>query len=194
MILMKCTVNLKNNAQQQFSFCCVLLWFGCKPISWWFHHMETFSVLLPLCAENSPVTGEFPSQRSVMWNFDIFFDLRLKKWLSKRLRCWWFEMPLHLLWHHCNVIFQVISLAVVKWNISWTYSWVIHIESELRQLMARCFSTRTSAAIILSNTQLCLHEFFVIYGLGPKDYMKYIIYSPRKYKGFNCSWMMLNFF
>ena len=36
--------------------------------------METFSVLLALCAGNSPVTGE-PAQRPVTRNFDVFFDL-----------------------------------------------------------------------------------------------------------------------
>ena len=33
---------------------------------------------------NSQVTGEFPSQRPVMWSFDLFFDLRLNKQLSKQ--------------------------------------------------------------------------------------------------------------
>ena len=37
--------------------------------------METFSALLALCVGNSPVTGEFPSQRPVTQTFDIFFDL-----------------------------------------------------------------------------------------------------------------------
>ena len=32
---------------------------------WWCHQMETFSTLLALCAGNSPVTSEFPSQRPV---------------------------------------------------------------------------------------------------------------------------------
>ena len=45
--------------------------------------METFPVLLALCAGNSPVTGEFPSQRPVLRNFDVFFVLRLNKRLSK---------------------------------------------------------------------------------------------------------------
>ena len=43
-------------------------------ISWWRHQMETFSALLALCAGNSPVTGEFPKQRSVTRSFDVFFD------------------------------------------------------------------------------------------------------------------------
>ena len=33
---------------------------------WLRHQMETFSVLLALCVGNSPVTGEFPSQRPVI--------------------------------------------------------------------------------------------------------------------------------
>ena len=46
--------------------------------------METFSALLAICAGNSPVSGEFPSQRPVTRSFDIIFDLRLNKQLSKQ--------------------------------------------------------------------------------------------------------------
>ena len=35
--------------------------------------METFSALLALCAGNSPVTGEFTSQRQVTQSFKGFF-------------------------------------------------------------------------------------------------------------------------
>ena len=45
--------------------------------TWWRHQMENFSASLALCAGNSPVTGEFPSQRPVTWSFDVSFDLRL---------------------------------------------------------------------------------------------------------------------
>ena len=48
--------------------------------------METFSASLALCEGNSPVTGEFPTQRPVARSFDVFFDLRLNKRLSKQ---WW---------------------------------------------------------------------------------------------------------
>ena len=51
---------------------------------WWRHQMETISALLAICAGNSPVTGEFPAQRPVTRSFDVFFDLRLTKWLSKQ--------------------------------------------------------------------------------------------------------------
>ena len=45
--------------------------------------METFSELLAIYAGNSPITSEFPAQRPVTRSFDIFFDLRLNKWLSR---------------------------------------------------------------------------------------------------------------
>ena len=60
-------------------------------LSWWRHQMETFSALQVLCAGNSPVTGEFPSQRPVTRSFHVFFDLLLNKRLSKQWWGWWFE-------------------------------------------------------------------------------------------------------
>ena len=45
--------------------------------------METFSALLALFEGNSPVTGEFPSQKPMTLSFDVFFYLRLNKRLSK---------------------------------------------------------------------------------------------------------------
>ena len=75
-------------------------------VSWWHHHMETFSTSLALCEGNLPVTGGFPSQRPVMWSFDVlFFDLHLNKQLSKQFKHWWFETPSHSLWRHYNVVF-----------------------------------------------------------------------------------------
>ena len=46
--------------------------------------METFFALLAICVGNSPVPGEFPSQRPVARSSDVFFDLRLDKRLSKQ--------------------------------------------------------------------------------------------------------------
>ena len=68
----------------------------------WRHQMETFSALLALCAGNSPVPGEFPSQRPVTRSFDVFFDLRLNKRLSKQSKRWWFKTLSSSLWRHCN--------------------------------------------------------------------------------------------
>ena len=71
--------------------------------SWWRHEMETFSALLAICAGNSSVTGEFPTQRPVARSFDVFFYLRLNKRLSKQSWGWWFETLSGSLWRHCNV-------------------------------------------------------------------------------------------
>ena len=40
--------------------------------AWWRHQMEILSASLALCARNSPVTGEFPSQRPVTRSSTVF--------------------------------------------------------------------------------------------------------------------------
>ena len=55
--------------------------------------METFSSLLAICAWKSPATCDFPEQRPVTRSFDVFFDLRLNKRLSKQWWSWRFETP-----------------------------------------------------------------------------------------------------
>ena len=80
--------------------------------------METFSALLALCAGNSPVPGGFPSQRPVTRSFEVFFDLRLNKRLSKQSWGWWFETTPHPLRRHSNEVltclFGAKSLADPK--------------------------------------------------------------------------------
>ena len=44
-----------------------------------------------------------PAQRPVTRSFDVFFDLRLKKQLSKQWWGWWFETLSRPLWRHCDV-------------------------------------------------------------------------------------------
>ena len=95
------------------------------------------SELLAICDGNSPVTREFPSRRSVTWSFDVFFDLRLNKRLSKQSWGWWFETPSRPLWRHCNVIhlgsshfFSLANWVTAKfdhvgwsqWDQRWTTS------------------------------------------------------------------------
>ena len=61
-----------------------------------------FRVTGPLCGEFTG-PGEFPTQRPVTRSFDVFFDLRLNKRLSKQPWGWWFETPSWSLWRQCNV-------------------------------------------------------------------------------------------
>ena len=70
--------------------------------TWWRHQMETLSALLAVCAGNSPVLGVFTAQRPVTRSFDVFFDLRLNKRLSKQSWGWWFETLSRQFWRHCN--------------------------------------------------------------------------------------------
>ena len=83
--------------------------------TWWRHQIETFSALLAICAGNSPVTGEFSSQRPVTRSFDVFYNLRLNKRLSKPWG-WWFETPSCSLWRHCNEYVSVLKcLNMFNW-------------------------------------------------------------------------------
>ena len=93
--------------------------------SWWRNQMEIFSVLLSICAWNSPVSGEFPAPRPVTRSFDVFFDLRLNERLSKHSWGWWLETPSYPLWRHSyvfqqntNVLFHemLLKFTSAKWG------------------------------------------------------------------------------
>ena len=74
------------------------------------------------------VTG--PLWRPVTQSFDVFFDLRLNKRLSKQPWGWWFETPSLSLWHQCNEnkftcearLSQEEPFASSKLSYSWWYS------------------------------------------------------------------------
>ena len=96
---------------------------------WWRHKMETISALLAICAGNSPVPGEFPAQRPVTRSFDVFFDLRLNKRLSKQSWDWWFETISRSLWRHCN--------AINKWDL-------VRLQFRGLRLLWYCWKSRKS--------------------------------------------------
>ena len=54
--------------------------------------------------------GEFTTQRPVTRSFDVFFDLRLNKRLSKQSWGWWFETLSCPLWRHCNDSFKTSTV------------------------------------------------------------------------------------
>ena len=84
--------------------------------AWWRHQMEIFSALLPFCVGNSPVTGEFPSQKPVTRSYDIFFDLRLNQQLSKQWR--------HLLLTKRNQIIKLFGspqIIISDTNVSYLF-------------------------------------------------------------------------
>ena len=103
--------------------------------TWWRHQMETFSALLALCAGNSPINGEFPSQRSVTRSFAVFFDLRLNKWSTKQSICRWFVTPSHSLCRPCNDVYRFCLLADIR-SIIWRtgYTWTVQMSLRLFQM------------------------------------------------------------
>ena len=73
-----------------------------------------FRVTSPLCGEFTG-PGEFPTQRPVTRSFDVFFDLRPNKRLSKQWRGWWFETLSRPFWRHRNE--NVITNAWPNFNV-----------------------------------------------------------------------------
>ena len=65
------------------------------------------------------VPGEFPSQRLETRSFDVCFDLRLNKRLSKQSWGWWFETLSSPLWRHSNERFThqhcTVMIHIFKW-------------------------------------------------------------------------------
>ena len=99
--------------------------------SWWRHQMETFSALLAICGVNSPVTCDFPTQRPVTPSFDVFFDLRLNKRLSKKWLCWWFESPSQPLWRHCNALTLLPPTHSIAFLLNHSIAHYINYNQEL---------------------------------------------------------------
>ena len=107
--------------------CSAFLWFHHQFLPWWRHQIKTFSALLALCAINSAVTGEFPSQMPVTRSFD-FFSLMcawINGWVNNR-EAGEFETPSRSLWRHGDVelcdlfthILQSASLVLGHWGLS----------------------------------------------------------------------------
>ena len=95
--------------------------------------MEIFSPLLAICAGNSPVTGEFPTQRPVTRSFDVYFDLRPKERLSKQWWGWWFETLSRSLWRHRNA-------KVSKWVMGHGL-FIVALTQAILLYLSRCLQT-----------------------------------------------------
>ena len=63
-------------------------------------------------------------------SFDVVFDLRLNKRLSKQSWGWWFETPSRSLWRHCNE---------KQINVLWKFLWpsIIRIRVTLSIILGR---------------------------------------------------------
>ena len=84
--------------------------------------------------------GEFPSQRPATRSFDVFFDLRMKKRLSKQSRRRWFETPSRSLWRLCNGLASkcgfYTSDCVVE-RVNWGENHVTYIYILIMQILLK---------------------------------------------------------
>ena len=91
--------------------------------SWWRHQMETFSASLALCAGNSPVTGEFPSQRPVMLHSCTDHHDDVIKWKHSP-RYWPFVRGIHRSPVNSPHKGQWRGALMFALIYAWTNSWV----------------------------------------------------------------------
>ena len=108
-----------------------------------------FRVTDPLCGEFTG-PGEFPTQRPVTRSFDVFFDLRLNKRLSKQPWDWWFETLLRSLWRHCYV------RSVTAYMFHWTMSSLLQVMSCLLLSVTRKMLTFSEMYPDRNRVQNCL--------------------------------------
>ena len=77
-----------------------------------------FRVTGPLCGEFTG-PGEFPAQSPVTRSFNVFFDLRLNKRLSRQSRRRWFETSSSSLWRHYYAKNRLFKLALNDLMMPW---------------------------------------------------------------------------
>ena len=108
----------------------------------------SISALLAICVGNSPVLGEFPTQRPVTRSFDVFFDLHPNKRLSKQWWGWWFETLSCPLWRHHN------ALVYTEERTWWCDLIVLCFDTE----KFRCFAPAVYHNRFVSTRQYLLKE------------------------------------
>ena len=94
-------------------------------VSWWHHQMETLQRYLHFVRGNhrSPVIS--PHKGALTRSFDVFFNLRQNKRLSKR--GWGFDTPSRPLWRHCYGWYYVVAViagySIRRAVCIWCYSY-----------------------------------------------------------------------
>ena len=116
--------------------------------------------------------GEFPAQRPVTRSFDVLFDLRLNKRLSKQSWGWLLETLSHPLWRHRNVwthknvrngpqSYTARNLVCSHVAINWTFHWRHNGHDGVPNhqphdcLLKRLFRSRSKKTSKLRVTCLC---------------------------------------
>ena len=167
-----------------------------------------FRVTRHLCGEFTG-PGEFPTQRPGTRSFDVFFDLRLNKRLSKPLWGWWFETPSWSLWRQCNASKVINNFCHLGVNnaISYTNAIIVLWENQNLKKLSFIFRPCTSMYIwclhvisfiaIIYKEPSCYHSVFflrgeqwVIFSVSSKPlcrwYVRWYIWDPL------LTWINLN--
>ena len=87
-----------------------------------------FRVTGHLCGEFTG-PGEFPTQRPVTRSFDVYFDLRPNKRLSKQSLGWWFETLSPPLWRHRNELGRKLADVPCGKSITITIEWTLFLSN-----------------------------------------------------------------
>ena len=88
---------------------------------------------------NGHLCGEFtgprwiPRTKASTRIFDVFFDLRLNKRLSKHPWGWWFETPPWSLWRQCNDTLKPFDAYMRQWSSA----------SSVQVMACRLFGTKS---------------------------------------------------
>ena len=127
-----------------------------------------FRVTDPLCGEFTG-PGEFPTQRPVTRSFDVFFDLRLNKRLSKQPWGWWYETASWSLWRHCNATannFGAMYSREMPMKVSFKNRWPFYSELNMSQKAQHSLSAVSlwwiNTLYCRSHVQKILHSSMVI--------------------------------
>ena len=152
--------------------------------------METFFGLLAFCAGNSPVTGEFPSQRPVTRSFDDFF---IWTWISgwvnnreaghlRRHRAH-FDVIVMMTWTNgdlslmgcCCIYLHAVSWGMLKISfLKWV--WKLH----LWNLPGATHSSIGKGLLFTNLLFICLTGVFPWYLVDDKSILNQIIVWHRR--------------
>ena len=145
-----------------------------------------FCVIGHLCGEFSDPRW-IPRQRPVAPSFDVFFDLRLNKRLSKQSWSWRFETPLCPLWRHCNTFVR----EYFRWTNIVLDNDLTHQSMEtsskypfyaiLKEYWVNSNGNKiygNNLAVLFANTKLQTCGFIVLSGESNSFYPYYVDKSP----------------
>ena len=109
-----------------------------------------------------PFVSGIPSQRPVTWGFEVFFDLRLNKRLSKQSRRPWFETPSRSLWRYCNERQWRTPVQPVNTKLA-TRKLLLCSEGIILKFWSSCLSYSRDVLYIYIYIHMHTHTYIYIY-------------------------------